>query len=302
MNLKQALYITTIAETGNISKAAKMLYVSQPSLSQMLKQVEDEIGLKLFDRSTSPFRTTYAGEVYIEAARTMLAANEHLEYELKAIRDEDSGRLRVGISVSRGIQILPYVIPVFRKMYPRVQIELTECGSTFLETKLKNDEIDLALAAIASNDPALTYQMLEKETMGIITGPACALAKKYEDGTSITIADLQGIPFVTLNRNHSSRTIQDRFFASKDFQPDVLLEVDSLDLARQIVIKSDACILLPHIYCNDIIRKEGAHFYPLADSSYEHHFYACYRQNSFVPRYTKDFIDVVIKAINGDLK
>ena len=72
MNLKQARYIKTIAQCGSITAAAKKLYVSQPSLSQMLRQIEEEIGLPLFDRSVSPFHITYAGEKYLEAAEIIL--------------------------------------------------------------------------------------------------------------------------------------------------------------------------------------------------------------------------------------
>ena len=62
MNLKQAKYVKTIAQCGSLTAAAKRLYVSQPSLSQMLRQIEDEVGLPIFDRTISPFRITYAGE------------------------------------------------------------------------------------------------------------------------------------------------------------------------------------------------------------------------------------------------
>ncbi|WP_143459634.1 LysR family transcriptional regulator, partial [Klebsiella pneumoniae] len=79
MNLKQAHYVRTIAQCGSLTAAAKKLYVSQPSLSQMLRQIEDEIGLPIFDRSVSPFRITYAGEKYLAAADTILAANAQLE-------------------------------------------------------------------------------------------------------------------------------------------------------------------------------------------------------------------------------
>ena len=78
MNLKQARYICAIAREGSITAAAKKLYVSQPSLSQMLKQVEGELGVALFDRSVSPFQLTYAGEKYLQAANNILAANERL--------------------------------------------------------------------------------------------------------------------------------------------------------------------------------------------------------------------------------
>jgi len=72
MNLKQAHYIKTIAECGGITAAAKKLYVSQPSLSQMLRHVEEELGVEIFDRSIAPFHLTYAGEKYLHAAQIML--------------------------------------------------------------------------------------------------------------------------------------------------------------------------------------------------------------------------------------
>ena len=85
MNLKQAKYIKTIAECGSITEAAKKLYVSQPSLSKMLLQIEADIELTLFDRSVSPFKITFAGERYLEAADKMLAANEQLEGQIREI-------------------------------------------------------------------------------------------------------------------------------------------------------------------------------------------------------------------------
>ena len=72
MNPKQAQYIKTIAQCGSLTAAAKTLFVSQPSLSQMLRQIETEIGLPIFDRSVSPLRPTYAGEKYLQAAERIL--------------------------------------------------------------------------------------------------------------------------------------------------------------------------------------------------------------------------------------
>ena len=111
MNLRQALYMKTIAEKGGITAAAKQLYISQPSLSQMLRQIEEEAGVPLFDRSSLSFRPTYAGERYLHAASVLLNTNEILENELREIRGEERGRLRLGISMLRSAQLLPCVLP-----------------------------------------------------------------------------------------------------------------------------------------------------------------------------------------------
>ena len=118
MNMKQALYFKTIAQYGTITAAAKQLYISQPSLSQTLRQIEDEVGTPLFDRSTSPFHLTYAGERYLKAVEAMLDIETRLKEEIESIRRDDGGRLRLGISVTRAMQVLPDVIPIFTKAYP----------------------------------------------------------------------------------------------------------------------------------------------------------------------------------------
>ena len=102
MNLKQARYFITIIEEGSITAAAKKLYVTQPSLSQMLRQIEAECGTDLLVRTPLPMRPTYAGEKYLECARAIILANEKLENQLKDIRNENSGHLRLGISMQRG--------------------------------------------------------------------------------------------------------------------------------------------------------------------------------------------------------
>lgn len=109
MNVRQALYIRTIAEEGGVTAAAKKLHISQPSLSQMLRQIEEEAGTPLFERGAQVFRPTYAGERYLHAAEVILNTNEILENELREIRGEERGRLRLGISVQRSIQLLPKV-------------------------------------------------------------------------------------------------------------------------------------------------------------------------------------------------
>ena len=76
MNFKQASYIRTIVQEGSISAAARKLYISQPSLSQMVRQAESEYGVQLFDRSVFPLRLTFAGERYLEAANQILTVNE----------------------------------------------------------------------------------------------------------------------------------------------------------------------------------------------------------------------------------
>lgn len=297
MNLKQAQYVKTIAECGSITAAAKKLFVSQPSLSQMLRQLEQETGLPIFDRSTSPMRLTYAGEKYLHAAERILAANAELDSQLREIRHEHAGRLRLGISVTRAMQVMPLVMPIFQQQYPNVSLQMTESGSANLEEMLRGGSIDLAFAALESTSPSLAYELLEQETIGILAGRDTAVARQYPTGTSLPVEAFRRECFVSLTKGHSSRITQDKLFRKYGLTPSILLETDALEVGRRVALEAGACMLLPSIYIDGYCHQRKGCFYPLADYENHRHFYACYRKDEFVPQYARDFIQITASAL-----
>ena len=297
MNLKQAQYVKTIAECGSITAAAKRLFVSQPSLSQMLRQLEQETGLPIFDRSTSPMRLTYAGEKYLHAAERILAANAELDSQLREIRHEHAGRLRLGISVTRAMQVMPLVMPIFQQQYPNVSLQLTESGSANLEELLRGGSIDLAFAALESTSPSLAYELLEQETIGVLAGRDAAITRQNPNGTALSLEAFRRESFVSLTKGHSSRITQDKLFRKYGLTPSILLETDSLEVGRRVALEAGACMLLPSIYIDGYCNQRKGSFYPLADYENYRHFYACYRKDEFVPQYARDFVQITASAL-----
>ena len=298
MNMKQALYFKTIAQYGTITAAAKQLYISQPSLSQTLRQIEDEVGTPLFDRSTSPFHLTYAGERYLKAVEAMLDIETRLKEEIESIRRDDGGRLRLGISVARAMQVLPDVIPIFTKAYPNVTIELTEAASASLEGLLQKGQIDLALAALEANEANIAYELIEKESIGILAGKDSQLAQLVPSGTPISLEMVEKEAFVSLDTSHSSRIIQDRLFRRYNIRPKILLETSSLEVARRVALKSGACMVLPDVYADEFVFNSGGAFYPLKDYENHRHFYACYRNDENTKKYIRDFVSITTSVLN----
>lgn len=298
MNMKQALYFKTIAQYGTITAAAKQLYISQPSLSQTLRQIEDEVGTPLFDRSTSPFHLTYAGERYLKAVEAMLDIETRLKEEIESIRRDDGGRLRLGISITRAMQVLPDVIPIFTKAYPNVTIELTEAASASLEGLLQKGQIDLALAALEANEANIAYELIEKESIGILAGKDSQLAQLVPSGTPISLEMVEKETFVSLDTSHSSRIIQDRLFRRYNIRPMILLETSSLEVARRVALKSGACMVLPDVYADEFVFNSGGAFYPLKDYENHRHFYACYRNDENTKKYIRDFVSITTSVLN----
>ena len=182
MNFKHINYVLTVLTEGSITAASKKLFVSQPALSQTIKLIEQDLGAPIFDRSTDPISLTYAGQRYVEAAQAMLDIDRNLRAEIAETKKEVHGRMRVGISSQRGIQLLPLIIPEFVKRYPYVKIDLLEYGSDTLERLTAEGQCDLGLITTTAKPNRLNYVLIENEQVVLMAARSTELAHRFEDG------------------------------------------------------------------------------------------------------------------------
>ena len=105
MNEKHMQYVLTVLKEGSFTNAAKKLYVSQPSLSQIIKTAASNLGAPIFDRSTDPITLTPAGQLYVEAARQVTTISTNLRKQVEELSKEEFGTIRLGISVQRGMEL-----------------------------------------------------------------------------------------------------------------------------------------------------------------------------------------------------
>lgn len=294
MNLKHINYVFAILREGSITAAAKKLFVSQPALSQTIKQVEADLGAPIFNRSTDPISLTYVGEKYIEAARQVMTIHSNLRAEVEETKKETHGRMRLGISIQRGLQLLPLVIPAFVQKYPYVKIELIEHGSDTLEKLTLSGQCDIALITTDQKPNNLSYILIENEDIVLMAARSTALAKRMPPGEPIDITDAAKENFVSMRAGHSVRTIQDRLFNRHQLSPNILLETNSLEAAKHIAARSDAVMICPYVYIsNSPELLYRVHCYPIKNNDYERHFYLCYRQGLYFTKYMEDFTQIV---------
>lgn len=148
MEMKEFVYLITLAEEGNISRAADRLYMAQSSLSQFLQQFESELGVKLFVRTSKGIRLTYSGECFVEHARGMLLEYQRAKNELWDNENLTAGKVIFGISSFRGLRMLPKILKSFHEKYPKVKVEVMEEHSMRLEELLLDGKLDLAVVAM----------------------------------------------------------------------------------------------------------------------------------------------------------
>ena len=118
--------VLTVLKEGSFTGAAKKLYVSQPSLSQIIKAAEANLGAPIFNRNTDPITLTPAGALYVKAAKQISTISTNLAKQVEELSNEEFGRIRLGISVQRGMELLPYLYPRFKSRFPHVELELHE--------------------------------------------------------------------------------------------------------------------------------------------------------------------------------
>lgn len=300
MNLKHAQYIKKVYEEGSITAAARKMYVSQPYISQVIKNVEKDYKIKIFESSMNPPKLTFAGEQYLKAAFKISKEEENLARIFDDINKETVGRLKIGISLQRGMQLLPEVLKLFSQAYPGVKIVLSEKGSKYLEDLVELGEVDFAFVTTTPSNNNLVYDLIETETFDLIAGLKNPLLKKYKSGESISLKCAAGESFVSLKEGHNIRFIQNRLFAHYDISPKIFLETDSVEAAMRISAICNCCMLCPHVFLEHTqgLANKLAYF-PLKDLNVTRNFYACFQKGQFLPVYTRYFIDLVKQICNN---
>lgn len=299
MNLKHAQYMITVMQEGSITNAAKKLYISQPSLSQMIKLVETNLGAPIFNRATEPLTLTYAGEKYIEAAQQILTINTNLAKEIEEITTEDHGKIRFGVPVQRGMQVLPYVLPKFFRLYPHVDVEVFEQGSGLMENMVLDGTVDMACMTTTARHDELKYILIENEDLVLLTTKNTELARRIPAGTPISITEARNEKFVSNKPGHSVRTIQDNLFIVNNIQPKIILETISIEVEKKVCLACDAVMICPKNYIEKTPEmEERAVTYPILNAGSQRHCYICHRKNLYLTKYMRDFINTLVEVEN----
>lgn len=164
MNFRQLTYFTALAEELHFGRAAERLGMAQPPLSRQIKQLEEELGAQLFDRSRSVISLTQAGERLYERGVSILRQIEDARLEVKRIGQGAEGRLRIGFVGSSTFGILPTIIKSFRANYPEVNLSLLPMNNAQLHRALVAREIDVAFGRPALVDAEfVTRELLEEK-------------------------------------------------------------------------------------------------------------------------------------------
>jgi DNA-binding transcriptional LysR family regulator len=236
MDFKQYEYVLTIAEEKNFSRAAKRLFISQPSLSQYINRLETQLGVTLFDRTVTPLALTYAGELYIETANKIIALSNQLQKKYADISQLKTGRLNIGLTPSKANTPLPMILPVFKNKYPNIDLIITEGSSDELEEMLTKGIVDVCMLNLPIQNSDIEYEEILDEKILLAAPPSFTDYEQTFNGNypEIDIKKLKDENFILLKPNQRLRQISNMIFGKAGIKPKIILETRSIETSLRL--------------------------------------------------------------------
>lgn len=234
MNSRQLQYVITLAETKSFSEAAEKLMVSQPSLSQLISKLEEEIGVRLFER-TVPLSITYAGEVYVNTAKKILSEEAEMQDTMAYLRGDNAGKLKIATGYLNAVAVLPELIVEFQRSHPNVQIEIFEDIEPNLKPLVDSGKVDLVLATSQFDSAGYEKVLIGEEqylfaipkSFGTFGGDDPEKDADYPNDRNVrplNVAMLENIPIIRLQQNTYIRGLVDSLYEIHHIKPKSTIE------------------------------------------------------------------------------
>ena len=240
-------YVCAVYEEGSFTKAAEKLFISQPSLSIAVKNIEKEIGADLFERRGNGARLTEVGRAYIAAAEKIICAESQFRREVNDIQGLESGQFVLGGSNYLSSYVLPKLINRFTTLHPRVTISLVEANSCNLMELLDREQVDIVVDNVEPSDKYMRYPLLEEEILLCVPkeNPVNKGLKKYRIDPKqiytgkIDVASVAPVPleefknekFILLKPGNNMHNRAMELFKKHCIEPNVAFSVDQLNIS-----------------------------------------------------------------------
>lgn len=241
MEMHQLRYVVAVARTGNFSRAAEQCHVSQPSLSQQIQKLEDELGERLFDRLKREARPTPHGEAFLRRAVKILEEVDAAKREATDAKHLLQGTLTIGVLPTIAPYLLPGVLVAFAGKHPGVEVVVHEDTTARLLKLAHGYEIDFALASRPIADERIEVRDLFTEELRVALPPDHPLTRKR----TLSVADLEGEKLIVMKEGHCLGDQVLDFCGRRDLRPNISFRGAQLETIQALVCSGVGISLIP---------------------------------------------------------
>lgn len=231
MNIHQLAVFHAVAEQGSLTRAAALLFISQPAVSKQLRELERSLGMALFHRLSTGVRLTEAGELLLGYSRQLFALEHEAESALRELHNLERGRLRIGASTTIGTYILPPACARFGRQYPKVELALDIDNSRSIIDRLRAGRVDLALVEGPLAEDEFVRDEIGRDELVPIASPFHPLCCLKE----IPFEKLAEQPILLREEGSGTRAVLEQAFESRGLAPQVKMTLGNTEAIKRAV-------------------------------------------------------------------
>lgn len=235
MELRHLRYFAALSEHLSFTRAADKVHITQSTLSHQIKQLEDEVGLRLFDRIGKRVVITEAGEILLERVTKALQEIDEGVRAMKGVADLLGGTVHIGATHTFNMSLIPTCIAAFRDAQPSICVEVRELSSGEIERDLMKEEIELGIAYYPSNQQELFFEPLYIDDMVLVVAKGHPLASR----SHVRLAELHRQELVLSSKESATRQMLDYRFQSVGAEPIVVVEMNSVSGMLSLVRRTN---------------------------------------------------------------
>jgi DNA-binding transcriptional LysR family regulator len=301
MNIEQLYTFQEVARLGSFSEVAKKLGISQPAVSFQIQKLEQELGIRLIDRSQRVITLTGAGKRLLNFAEAVDIEREHLQYDLEQMREEVAGDLRLSASTIPGEYLLPPLLARFKERHPAVKIQVDVSDSLTVIKRIGENAGEIGFCGVAPEGRDLDYFRIAGDEIVLIVPPRHLFARKGE----VAPDELAGEPFIFReSTSGTQRSLQDRL---------AQVGLDIRKWAPHLVLGSTQAVILAVAagagiaFVSDLAVKKGlapnrVTQVAVRGLKLNRDFYCIYRNERIVSRLHREFLDFIkLEAAKDDI-
>jgi DNA-binding transcriptional LysR family regulator len=241
INFRQLEVFRAVAESRSFTRASHVLFISQSTVSQHIRELEDGLRVRLFDRNRRNVSLTQAGERLLEHGRAVFQLLEEAESRTRTSADPYSGRLSFGCASTTLLYHLPPILMEYAQRYPNVELRITDGTIEEVASQIWTQSLDLALVVLPFSSPGLEKSPLFEERFVVAVPAASPLAKHGK----IEIRDLADERFILHRQTQNTRKLIDRYLFKQRLTPKVVIELAETEAIKAMVARGLGVSLLP---------------------------------------------------------
>lgn len=310
-------YVYEVYKERNFTRAAEKLFISQPSLSVAIKNIEKKLGTDLFERMGNTVRLTEVGKEYIAATEQIIAVEKEFLNRINDINNLKTGKIVVGGTNYLSSYVLPRVINQFNRLYPDIEVELVEANSHNLCGMIKNEQIDIIIDSFDENLDDYQRFFLASEDILLCVPKDRKINEKLKkfqierkdicNGT-VNLKCVKAVPikifkdenFILLKKGNDMHKRAMSFFNEENIEPKVTYRVDQLNISYALADSGIGLCFVTDTFLKYGRFSDNVFVYKVSNEQYSRNLYIAHKKNKYCTKAMAEFIRVTQEILGAD--